>query len=196
LDHKTPNGDLPSEIIARCRFCREILPAGALFCNSCEKFQSPWRRLADGIGFGAILSALPMFAIVFAFLQDRIEIPHSDVSVVPVECRLDSILLGLSNPGNRPALVHGGTVTLDAPSPDRIARDLELTQRDAVVLAPDRTDVVRFGITKNGGVEVGPMPAQPGGTSCHYQISLDVFEFGQTTAQPRQTSCACPQGGQ
>lgn len=177
-----------------CRYCGSTLSPGAKFCNACKKFQSRWHAFVDTISLSTFVTTLPLLAIVFAFMQDRIVFPYSEVIGVPVSCQYDTVTLGLSNVGNRPAIVKGGRLLVEPVTGDRIERDLVVPADRSMVLEPRKTDVRTFNITTLKGSEVGPLPPIEPGKKCSYRITLATSEFADDARQPRVISCECPEG--
>lgn len=179
-----------------CRFCRSPMPDGAKFCTTCERFQSMRDRLTDGLSIPSLLqvltTTLPLLAIVFVFIQERIVFPYSEVKAVPVQCQADSVTLGLTNVGNRPAIVKGGHLLLTPVSGDRIERDLTVPADRGMVLEPGKSDVRTFNITTLQGIDVGPVPPGEPGKKCMFEIALATSEFADDARSPQRVACACP----
>jgi hypothetical protein len=179
-----------------CRFCRSPMPQDAKFCTTCQKFQSIRDRLTDGVSIPSLLqvltTTLPLIAIVFVFVQERIVFPFSEVTAVPVQCQFESVTLGLTNAGNRPAIVKGGRLLLTPVAGDRIERDLIVPADRNMVLEPGKSDVRTFSITTLDDTDVGPIPPPEPGAKCFYEITLATSEFGDEMRPPKKVSCACP----
>jgi hypothetical protein len=96
------------ESLAECRTCREPIRPGARKCTKCDSFQD-WRRfltlstsaLALVIALISVTSALgPGIVRLFAGERSALTVSY----IAPVD---GGILLLASNPGTRPAVVHG-----------------------------------------------------------------------------------------
>lgn len=152
--------------------------------------------MTDGLSVPSVLqiitTTLPLIAIVFVFIQDRVVFPYSEVTAVPINCSEDAVTLGLSNVGNRPAIVAGGRLAQIPMAVPPIVRDLSAAADRSMVLEPGKTDVRSFGITTLNGVEVGPVSSVESGKQCFYRITLATLEFGVDSRPPKIVTCQCP----
>jgi hypothetical protein len=175
-----------------CRYCLTPMTDGAAFCTACNKFQSPWQRFTDGITISVLLSALPLIAIVFVFVQDRIVFPHSDIHVVVLRCEADFVRLAFNNAGTRAGIVASGRLAVFESEKVIAERDMLPSEGSPIVLDRGKTALARFELGSIDGVQVGGLGDIIGGRSCRYVMDLSAFEFGNEDRTQEKVSCSCP----
>ena len=171
-----------------CRYCREPIGSGAVYCTNCKQFQTFRSRFRDGVTLPALIGALPLFTLIYAFIHDRTVTYRSELSVLPVQCASDRIVVGLTNSGNRAAVVGGGTVTREAEA----VTNWDLTNpspNGALVIDPAKPLVEAFGV---GSAALGQPPVAVAGQRCTYKVTINVLDFGSKTPRQESFSCGCP----
>ena len=174
-----------------CRFCREPLRAGAIYCKTCEQFQTPGARFRDGITVSALLGLLPLLALIWGFIQDRTVRTYSAVQALPVRCGTGELVVGLSNGGNRAAIVGGGTLHRDEAGTTTQWPLANASSAGALIIDPAKPMIATFAV---GGVALGEPPPGREGVTCVYRVALQVMEFGATAPREEQATCPCPAG--
>jgi hypothetical protein len=175
-----------------CRYCGAPLRPKAIYCTECEKFQTVGSQVLNSLSVSTVTTVLPLLALVAAFLNQTLIIPYSKVRAVPIACRTDSVLVGLSNTGTRPAIVGGGTLRVTADPPPDIERDVLGPNGDALVLEPQKTALVKYSITHYRGEDLQALPDLSARRTCRYDLRLTVMEFGEGERPPMDLTCGCP----
>ena len=181
----TPSSQQP------CRFCKEPIGQGAVYCKVCKQFQTTTARWRNELTFSALLGALPLFALIYGFVQDRTTRVRSEVRALPLQCGIDMVVVGLTNVGNRPAVVAGGTLRRKGHGQPS---DWLLTNRakeGALVIEPGKQVIAPFGV---GGGALGQPPTASPGEQWIYAVALDVLEFGKAMSRREELTCSCPAG--
>lgn len=174
-----------------CRFCKEPINTGAIYCKICENFQTTSARWKNDISFSALISSLPLFALIYSFVHDRTSSAYSKVKALPIQCRIDQVAIGLTNLGNRPAVVADGTLRRTSATG---TSDWALTnpaKEGAQIIAPSKPQITSFGI---GSSALGQPPTASPGEACRYTVTLDVLEFGEVQQRKEKLTCPCPVG--
>ena len=160
-----------------------------MYCKTCEQYQTVRARWASQLSFSALIGALPLLALVYGFVQDRTTRVYSQIRALPVQCGTETVVLGLSNGGNRPAIVAGGSVQRVTAAG---ASDWALSNQaanGALAIDPAKPVIAPFGV---GSVALGAPPGAGPGERCRYQIALNVLEFGETAPRQEVATCPCP----
>jgi len=102
----------PSQLAADpgklCKYCGNALPPKAIYCKKCSKFQTWKDTFFNSVSGATLVSLLPILALCWAFLHDRVLFPYSDISISVVTCSLDHIEVAVSNTGSRPGVLGRG----------------------------------------------------------------------------------------
>ncbi|HKC03124.1 MAG TPA: hypothetical protein VKC17_07460 [Sphingomicrobium sp.] len=173
-----------------CRYCLKPIKAGAVYCSNCEQFQTFWSRFRSGVTFPALIGALPLFILIWTFVQDHTVTYRSALSVLPVQCAADRIVVGLTNSGNRAALVGKGSLTREAETVTNWSLS-NPAPNGALIVDPAKPLVEAFGV---GDAASGQPPLATAGQACIYKVAIDVLDFGSKTPRQEGFSCACPAG--
>ena len=183
---------MPS-VATLCRFCREKLEPGAVYCAKCEQFQTFWPRFRSEITLSALLGALPMLALVYGFVRDHSVAQLSEIKALAVECGTGDITAGISNAGNRPALVAGGDLAQMTSTGAQTSvthwRLFNSAPKGALIIEPAKPLVAGFTI---GDAATGQPPRAMPGQSCTYRVALQVMDYGAKAPRQEEFSCACP----
>ncbi|MEG3164464.1 hypothetical protein U1701_07655 [Sphingomonas sp. PB2P19] len=172
-----------------CRYCCEPLRARAVYCKTCEQFQTAGARWRNELTFSALLGALPLFALVYGFIHDRTTRVRSEVRALALQCGIETVVVGLTNGGNRPAVVAGGTLTRTGRGGTSAWALTNGAKDGALLVEPAKQVIARFGV---GNDAIGQPPAAGPGEQCTYSAKLNVVEFGETKPREEVTTCACP----
>jgi hypothetical protein len=147
----------------------------------------------DKFEIATLVSLLPVAAITFSFLQDRITFPHSSLELSAIRCSLDEVILAASNTGERPGIigsgvaqrlvngnVEGGLLTLLPPA-------------SAVALSAGSSTIISMAVRKDDVQSTGgTLLPTPSGQTCVYHMVVNVVEFGGRRPAPRSLECQCP----
>ena len=161
---------------------------GAVYCSNCEQFQTFWKRFKQGVTFSALLGSLPLLTLIYAFIHDHAVVYRSEVGVLPVQCATDRIVMGLTNSGNRPAIIGGGNITRIAD----VVTKWDLTNRSpngAMVIDPAKPLVEAFAV---GSAALGQPPVAAEGQKCVYKVEIEVLDFGSKVPRQENFTCTCP----
>ena len=176
------------EMSKRCRICAETLSKDAKKCVNCGEFQSWYRRLLFGVGLRDLVTLVPVVALAFAFVQDRLETKHSNARLSIVACEQGAITLFASNTGNRAAVIGGATYSVGSNIPRRLLHRLEPSSR---LLNGGEARSVEFSVSPS---------ISPGGLvpheerndkDCTVSITVETTTFDHRR-DPKTVTCACP----
>jgi hypothetical protein len=170
------------------------LPANARYCVKCQKFQTIFDRIISGIDIAAVVSLVPLLALVFVFLQDKILFSGSDVNAALVSCAANSVVVALSNAGARAAVVEGGTAERIVDGKTDSHRSLRPHGKSEMplVVAAGYADAVRFDMVLPGDIERAlPMPPSSANTQCEYDVRISVIDFGGRRDKKQLKRCKC-----
>jgi hypothetical protein len=159
---------------------------GARRCNSCGQWLSVRDRLLNGITIGGLVSLVPVLALAAAFLNTQILYRYADVRATAIDCSPSKILVGVTNVGNRPAILQGASVVavLDGVD-DNLVHTLTLgDQKEMALLAPDKSVVLELKPTN-------PLPPPTYNKTCGYKVTLHTLTFEHRARPVEVSSCAC-----
>jgi hypothetical protein len=183
---------VPDEAVAAspvpCRVCAQPIPAGAKKCTRCNEFQSPFWRVAAGLDLKGLLALLPLLALIYAFLAERVEPKNAKLQIFPIGCTRDTVEVFGSNVGNRAAAVTAAGYSVGNRADGKL-----LPQGDAVtrVFAANDSHVARWkvdlrkepgGLAPHGASEVA---------GCQVTLRFAVLEFNGRTREI-EAKCVCP----
>lgn len=97
---------------ALCRVCAHPIPTGAKKCTQCDEFQSTFWRVLAGFDLKGLLALIPMLALVYSYLADRIQPQRADLQLYPIACSQFAVDVFGSNAGNRAAALTGASYSL------------------------------------------------------------------------------------
>jgi hypothetical protein len=171
-----------------CRVCANPIPRGAKKCTHCDEFQSTFWRVAAGFDLKGLLALIPMLALVYGYLADRVEPRRADLQLYPIACSQFAVEVFASNAGNRSAALTSASYAL--PGRDEVT----LSPADdaaALVFAANQSRVLRWTVDER----VEPGGLAPHGLSdhegCKVTLAFVVFEFDGNEREVSR-SCACP----
>lgn len=174
---------------ALCRVCAHPIPAGAKKCTHCDEFQSTFWRVLAGFDLKGLLALIPMLALVYSYLADRMQPQRADLQLYPIACSQFAVDVFGSNAGNRAAALTGASYTL----PERETVMLSPAAEDAAtrVFAASDSRVLRWTVDER----LEPGGLAPHGLSsredCTVTLAFAVYEFDGNEREV-STSCACP----
>ena len=146
----------------------------------------------SGFDLGSMTTLLPVAALVFAFIQDRVTPARSDVRAVVLGCADHSVRTGLTNVGNRPAIIRGGVADMVAPDMTGISRQLQPLDGKPFVLEPQKTVLSEFQFIMAADSQPSAMPPTPDSGVCRYDLKLGIADFDGRKSDQVLEPCKCP----
>lgn len=180
--------------IFKCRYCMADPPASARYCVACEKFQGILDRIISGIDIASVVSLVPLLALLFVFLQDKVLFSGSDVNAALVSCTANSVVVVLSNSGSRAAVIEGGTADRIVDGQTDFHRSLRPPGKSGMplVVAAGYADAVRFDmVLLDDPVRALPMPPSSANVQCQYDVRISVIDFGGRRDNKQLSKCSC-----
>ncbi len=171
-----------------CKICTKKIPDSARKCLECGEFQSLHARIFAGLDLTALLALLPLLTLIYAFLAERIEVPRSEIRIVPVACVQYAVTVFASNIGNRMALLKSAqfaagnepTGTFNLPK-DLSNRLFEGGASRLLTLTVDRRH------KPNGLANFQSARAK----SCTVNLTFSILQYDHSEDQ-ETASCVCP----
>jgi hypothetical protein len=171
-----------------CRICAKPIPVGARKCTECDEYQNYVWRIASGFDLRGLIALVPIVALAFAFIQDRVEKKESNLRVALVSCEPKKVNLFASNVGTRAAIISDASFqTNDLPA-----------QPMTVSLSSDKR-LIDGGETRAIELSVNPQ-LSPGGLvpyeergkqTCSVSITVNTIAFDHKP-DPHVMVCDCP----
>jgi len=174
--------------VTPCRVCAQPIPAAAKKCTKCGEFQSPFWRVAAGLDLKGLLALLPLLALIYAFLIERVEPKRAELQLFPIGCTRDAVEVFGSNVGNRAAAVTAAGYSVGNRTDGRL-----IPHGDAVtrVFAANASHVARWTVD----LRKEPGGLAPHGASdasgCRVTLRFTVLAFDGNEREVVAT-CACP----
>lgn len=172
----------------QCSVCAHPIPAGAKKCTRCGEFQSlPW-RVAAGFDLKGLLALLPLLALIYAFLAERVEPQRADLQLFPIGCMRSTVEVFGSNTGNRAAAVTGAGYRVGSRDDGKLIPHGDAASR---VFAANDSHVARWTVDlRNEPGGLAPHGAADA-ADCRVTLIFDVLEFDGSEREIVAT-CACP----
>lgn len=179
----------------KCRYCCEYMHEGAVYCLKCEKFQSTHTQILSSLNVASIISVLPMIALSFAFVSDKVVPKKSEVYSVVSQCASDRVQVLFGNSGNMPAVIVPGKLSVEPDGGKQIFRDLRVADKSIPQVAAAKTTAVDFVLEYNDGVQVGPMPPMRefSGETCKYVMRVGIVDSRNKAQREEKFECPCPE---
>lgn len=151
-----------------------------------------WRdRLLTGINLSSLVALVPVLTLAFAFLNQTVILPRSQLSATVSACTRDTVVVALSNSGTRTAIVESGLARFLPAKPDF---DRTLAPPEGllapVVIKAGEAQVRLFSFADASGTPL-PAPLLPEAGACRYDVSLKVLEFGGERSTVAGGQCTC-----
>lgn len=186
-----PSGGKAAVASPVCHYCGSELGIGARFCLECKQFQGLFDRIIGGLNLGALVALVPVATLAYAYLNETIVRPYSEVKAETSRCTSEEAILAVSNSGTRAAIVETGAARSSG------GRDFDRALRppgegaDPVVVKPGESRVLRMSLAS--GADLLPLPAAalPNGNDCRFDVSLSVLEFGGRRVSVPAGGCTC-----
>jgi hypothetical protein len=175
-----------------CKYCRKLIPKGAVYCAECEQFQTLGYRILKKLDLSSIVAALPIVAICAVFIYEKIVFPYSNLAISILQCRLDAVDLAVSNSGTRPGIISGGALEQEIST--HAASSYRLLPKDGLTLLnPNSSIIMTLTVHKNDISQSKDLiPPAPLDSKCIYRMSIDVVDFGSNKPAAKLRDCKCP----
>ncbi len=169
-----------------CKHCSEILCDGAKKCRYCGEYQSWFRFALSGLDIKGMAALVPIAALVWAFVNDRITPDRTDLGFQLVECSLKEVKILATNAGNRGGVIKVATHRVSS----EVLRFKSLTDEQRVIKGDDPkvvTLVVDADTTRRNLVskEEAKTP------NCAVKINI-VFTQDDAEDGNKDLTCTCP----
>lgn len=95
----------------RCRFCKEPMNDGAVYCTKCNNFQN-WRRYVSfsSTMLALLIALITVLSSIFPQIYRYFETPSSQVTVAVLDLEENAFRLVAANNGNRKATIARSTL--------------------------------------------------------------------------------------
>ena len=184
----------PIEIANKlCLVCGRSIPESARKCTECNSYQSAGARFMHSLNLSALVTLVPVATLAWAFVHDRYQLGKSDIGATLLECQRAEISIFATNRGDRPALIRGASLELQAVNLERGAAPLEFTGPDAAdrVVEPTHHRVFHFQSPTIGGASLPVVPPNLDPSNCKILVTVDIINFDQS-GKTEKIQCSCP----
>lgn len=171
-----------------CKICAKEIPDDARKCTECGEFQSLHSRIFAGLDLKGLLALLPLLALIYAFLAERIEIPRSELRITPVACVKNAVTVFASNTGNRMALLESAQF---AAGPDPTST-FDLPQNLSTRLFEGGTSrllTLTVDLRRNPAGLASFQSVR--GRACTVALTFTILQYDHSKDQ-ETASCVCP----